>query len=163
VPRARLTTKTLRLPSDLVQAAEVRAEEIGLNLSDIVEAALAEHLGLPRNQSFEVLAAVRDHLLARYPRRQGFPRDVTLTVFRHIQTDPGLQSLYRSAVVDPDGSLDETARDSLHRRIGKLVKQVLRARVVGRSLPLDPAVELIRSHALLEPTVAAQAPSAVPA
>ena len=47
--------------------------------------------------------------------------------------------------------LDERARDSLHRRIGRLVKQVLRARAVERSLPLNPTVELIRSHALLEP------------
>ena len=147
----RLTTKTLRLPSDLIEAAEQRAADIGLNLSDIVEAALAEHLGLPRNRAFAVLEAVRDHLLDRYPRRQGFPRDVTLTVFRHIQTDAQLSELYRSAVQLPSGEVDERARDSLHRRIGRLVKQVLRAQVVGRSLPLDPAIELIRSHALLEP------------
>ncbi len=154
MPRTRLTTKTLRLPSDLVQAAQARAEETGLNLSDMVEAALAEYLGLPRNQGFAVLEAVRTHLLQRYPRRQTFPQDVTLRVFRHIQTDEALQALYRAAVMDPDGALDETARDSLHRRIGKLVKQVLRARVVGRSLPLDPTVDLVRSHALLAPTVA---------
>ena len=148
----RLITKTLRLPSELIEAAEQRAASIGLNLSDIVEAALADHLGLPRNKSFEVLEAVRDHLLDLYPHRQGFPRDVTLTVFRHIQADNHLSDLYRAAVHAADGSFDESARDSLHRRIGRLVKQVLRAQVVGRSLPLDPAVELIRSHALLEPT-----------
>lgn len=47
--------------------------------------------------------------------------------------------------------MDKRAVAALHRRVGRAVKVALAAKVVGRSLPLDPEVELITSHALLEP------------
>lgn len=148
---AALTTKTIRLPSALVDATEARADEIGLTFSDVVEDALTAHLGLPRNASFEVLEDVRAFLLDRYPQRTGFPRDVTLEVFLHLRDEPDARRRYRSALSGGTGGSDESLRASLHRRVGKAVKQVLGARVVGRSLPLDPDEVLIQSHALLEP------------
>lgn len=138
-------TKTVRLPDPLAEAAEAAALQLGLTFNDIVEVALSSHLQMPANKGHAVLMAVRDHLVETYPIQRGFPQDVTLEVFRHIQSDKHLWSLYQAAV----GQDDEAARDSLHRKIGKAVKAVLGAKVVGRSLPLDPAVELIRSHALL--------------
>ncbi len=141
-------TKTVRLPQALVEAAEAAALELGLTFNDMVEEALASHMQMPANKGHAVLMAVRDHLVQTYPNQRGFPQDVTLDVFRRIQSDKHLWSLYQAAV----GPNDEAARDSLHRKIGKAVKAVLGARVVGRSLPLDPAVELIRSHALLAPS-----------
>lgn len=140
-------TKTVRLPEPLAEAAEAAALQLGLTFNDIVEVALSIHLKMPANKGHAVLIAVRDHLVAAYPNQRGFPQDVTLDVFRRIQSDKHLWSLYQAAV----GPNDEAARDSLHRKIGKAVKAVLGAKVDGRSLPLDPAVELIRSHALLSP------------
>ena len=76
-------------------------------------------------------------------------QDVTLEVFRHLRGDEALRARYLAAIDRGDGFADESLRSTLHRRIGKRVKAVLGAEVVGRSLPLDPAVELIRSFALL--------------
>ena len=149
--KAQLITKTVRLSSTIVDPAEVKADQLGLNFNDIVEIAMAAYLGLAKNRSFALLEAVRDYLLKTYPDRKGFPQDVTLTVFKHIRANKKMWRIYKEATTDEDGNFDESARDSLHRRIGKAVKTVLGAKVVGRSLPLDPAKELIRSHALLEP------------
>jgi len=129
----------------MVEAAQQEALQLGLTFNDVVEAAMAAHLDMSGNKIHLVLQAVRDYLVAAYPDRRGFPQDVTLRVFRHIRDDEHMWSLYQAAV----GQNDESVRDSLHRKIGKAVKSVLGATVVGRSLPLDSAVELIRSHALL--------------
>lgn len=144
--------KTVRLPAHVVRAANTRAAELGLTFTDVVEVALRDHLGLGGNAAFDVLEQVRDHLMAAYPDRQGFPRDVTLDVFKHLRAEPTLWALYTDAIRGADGELATAARDSLHRRIGRAVKVVLNATVIGRSQPLDPEVELICSHALLEPT-----------
>jgi acetylornithine deacetylase/succinyl-diaminopimelate desuccinylase-like protein len=144
-------TKTIRLPVGLVRLAEARAAELGLAFNDIVEKAMTTHFDLPHNPSFDVLEAVRDHLQSQYPDRRGFPQDVTLEVFHHIQADEHLRSLYDAATTDEDGQAVDSLRGSLHRRIGRSVKAVLGAKVVGRSLPLDPEKDLISSHALLEP------------
>jgi len=143
--------KTVRLRHDVVDAATARADELGITFTNLVESALRHFLDLGGNAPFELLEKVRDHLIALYPDRRGFPRDVTLEVFRAIRDDQDLWRLYVAATRDPDGEIETSARDSLHRRIGRTVKVVLGARVVGRSLLLDPEVELISSHALLEP------------
>lgn len=142
--------KTVRLTPEVVEASAARAAELGLTFSDLVEAAMGQFLGV-RDPAFDVLEAVRGRLLDQYPDRKDFPQNVTLTVFQTIRADPGIWSLYEEAVNDDDGKLVIRARDSLHRRIGKAVKTVLDAEVVGRSLPLDAEVELINSHALLVP------------
>lgn len=154
-----LVTKTIRLPASTVELAEQRAEAEGLTFNDIVDLAVARHLGVPANPAFEVLEAVREFLQAEYPSRRAFPQDVTLRVFRHIQADESLRALYVAATAGADGETDEALRDALHRRIGKRVKAVLGAKVTGRSLPLDPAIELIRSHALLAPGDGAEGPA----
>ena len=146
-----LTTKTIRLPAAMAELAEQAAIDEGLTFNDIVEIAVAKHLGLPLNPAFELLEAVRDYLQAEYPPGGAFPQDVTRRVFRHLRTNKKLWAKYLAAIEGKDGQADERLRGAVHRRIGKRVKAVLGAVVVGRSLPLDPAVELIRSHALLAP------------
>jgi hypothetical protein len=143
--------KTVRLPADVLEAATTRAHELGLTFTDVVEMALRDYLGLGGTASFELLQGVRDHLVGLYPDQKGFPPDVTLQVFRHLRQDRKLWRLYRSATRGADGEVDKRAIASLHRRIGRGVKVALAAKVVGRSLPLDPLEELITSHALLEP------------
>lgn len=145
-------TKTTRFEPTLVHSGEKEAAQLGLTFNDIVEIALADYLSMPKNPVFDMLETVRDYLLREFPDRQGFPQDVTLQVFKFIRNNKDTWSLYEAATTDGEGQLVEALRDSLHRRIGKAVKSVLEAKVVGRSLPLDPTVELISSHALLTPS-----------
>ena len=145
-------TKTTRLPAAVASAADLRAADLGITFTDVVEMALRSFLELDGNPSFELLEWVRDDLVGRYPDHKGFPRDVTLEVFREIRRSTEAWKLYVAATHDEAGDLVTPARDSLHRRIGRATKIVLRATVVGRSLPLDPTTELISSHALLEPS-----------
>lgn len=143
--------KTVRLTEAMVDAAERWGSALGLTFTDVVELALISHLNLAGNPSFELVEAVRDYLLGKYPERLDFPQDVTLEVFKHIRDDTKLRALYEQALAaGPDR---EEAVASLHRRLGKAVKLVLNATVVGRSLPLDPVEFLITTHALLIPTV----------
>lgn len=144
------STKTMRLPESLVTAAESWGEDLGLTFTDVVEHALRRLLGVEEDPAFELVVAVRDRLAARYPDGRGFPQDVTLEVFREIRDDAELRTLYDRAVAT--GEDRDTTLASLHRRLGRTVKQVLGATVVGRSLPLDPNEVLIQSHALLAPS-----------
>jgi hypothetical protein len=146
-------TKSLRLAADLAEAAEQRAAELGLTFSDLVEAGLRRAVGWSPNAVTEFVEACADALKARYPNRQGFPQTVTLDVFREIRSDERLRALYDAAIRDSRDEVSDLARDSVHRRIGKMVKAVLDARVIGRSVPLDASVELIKTHALLVPSI----------
>lgn len=144
------TSKSFRLPGDLVTAAEERAADLGITLTDLLADALAKELNMPRQPTTALSAEVSAMILTTYDRRS-FPTDVTLDVFRRIRDDAGLRKLYDQAIDDGTGAPDRHRRWSVHRRIGRIVKRRLRAKVVGRSLPLDPAVELIETHALLAP------------
>jgi hypothetical protein len=144
-------SKTVRLPEDLLDAAEVRAEELGVTLTDVLIDALAKELSMPRDPSTALATEVSDVISAAFD-PLAFPPDVTLQIFRRIRDDGRLRPLYDEAIRGPGGSASRPRRASVHRRIGRLVKRRLRGKVVGRSAPLDPSVELIESHALLEPT-----------
>lgn len=74
-----------------------------------------------------------------------------MLVVRAIRADQDLRWLYVAATRDPDGEIETSSRDSLHWWIGGTVKVVLGAKVICRSLALDPEGELISLHALLEP------------
>lgn len=145
-------TRTIRLRAALVRAADQDANELGLSFNDIVDRALAAHLQMPHHPAFDLLQAIRGLLLEKYPDRLRYPQTVTLEVFRDIRARKDLWSLYEAATTDEEGRPSEPLRDALHRRIGRAVKAILGAKVVGRSLPLDPEKELIRSHALLQPS-----------
>lgn len=142
-------SKTIRLPVDVIQAAERWAEAQGLTFTDAVEIALRDAHGMTQAPTFALLSALRDHVSATYD-PAAFPQDVTLRVFHYMRSRPPLWALYQAAT---DHGADPSAVGSVHRRIGKGVKHALGAQVVGRSLPLDPAEHVIKSHALLAPGV----------
>jgi hypothetical protein len=142
--------KSLRLPADLAGAAEQRARERGLTFSDLVEAGLRQQVGWPTNPMFDLIEVITEDLLERFPHKRGFPQDVTLDVFRGVRAEKRLWKLYEAATTAPDGKPSDLAKDTLHRRIGKTVKAVLDANVVGRSVELGDD-ELIKTHALLVP------------
>ena len=145
-------TKTVRLPETLAVAVENCGADLGLTFTDVVERALRAHLGLPTDPALDLMAQIRLRLRARYPDLTGFPQDVTLEVFKDIRDLKPLRELYDRAL-DSGGDAEE-ALASLHRRIGKGVKLVLKATVVGRSLPLNAEEVLIQTHALLVPSIA---------
>ncbi len=139
-------TKTIRLPSEVVTAAVHRAEELGLTFTHIVEVALREHLGLDDDPAYKLVLDIRDYLRESYT--DDFPQDVTLRVFHRIQSNEEWAALYLRAL---EGDDRDRLLAALHRRIGKAVRLILGAKVIGRSLPLDPVENLIKSHALLAP------------
>jgi hypothetical protein len=145
------TSKTFRLPDDVVAAAEERAAELGLTLTDLLADVLAKEFKMPRQPSTALSAEVSSLIASTFDPKH-FPMDVTLEVFHRIRDDADLRRLYDQAISDDAGQPDRHRRWSVHRRIGRIVKRRLGAKVIGRSLPLDPSVDLIESHALLQPT-----------
>lgn len=143
--------KSVRLPESLVREIELKAEELGLTFADLVETSLRKEMGMRATSKVELMTGITDWLNVMYPRQEGFPEDVTLLVFRQIQVDEGMISDYDAAIRDDDGTVDERIKGSLHRQIGQQVRRVLKARVKGRSIELDPGIELIKTHALLVP------------
>jgi hypothetical protein len=82
---------------------------------------------------------------------KSFPQNVTLQVFRQIRSDKTLFKKYQKAIANSERQPDDQKQAQVNRRIGKMVKRVLKAKVIGRSLPLNRKEELIETHALLEP------------
>ncbi len=97
----------------------------------------------------QILNEIVDDLTSKYPRRIGFPQNVTLLSVHHIRDTPRWRSVYDRFLASANDT--DKARRSLHSRIGRIVKKTLGARVVGRSKALDPSLHLIKSHALLVP------------
>jgi hypothetical protein len=143
--------KSVRLSRQVVEATERMAMSLGLTFADIVEAGLRKEIGMDANPRMEVLKQVANWLTGQYPNKNGFPQDVTLLVFRQIQDDEGLRNAYKAALIDHSGVENDDLKWTLHRQIGQCVRRVLNARVIGRSIELDPEVELIKTHALLAP------------
>lgn len=112
---------------------------------------MAKRTGSRPTQGSDVLAAVEAHLQAEYGTGRAFPPDITLAVFRYVRRDAYLWALYEAATADADGNPVDAHRSALNRRIGKVVKRTLGARVVGRSKVLDPDQAPIGSFALLAP------------
>ncbi len=143
--------KTVRVARDVLEAAQAKADELGVTLNDIIDAGLRKELGMKPNPKLQFLSDVAERLRADFPSKKAFPNDVTLRVFHAIRDDPGLRSSYEQLIGARGGGINEQAKEDIHRQIGKLVPRVLGAKVMGRSLPLDPAVHLIKTHALLAP------------
>lgn len=143
--------KTIRLPRPIVDATETKAAELGLTFADVVEALLRKETQMEPNPKTNMLLKVASLLVELYPNKDDYPRDVTLQVFRAIRADDALLKIYRAAITDPSGSESDNLKATLHRQIGLCVRRVLGAKVIGRSVELDPKIELIKTHALLEP------------
>ena len=143
--------KSVRLPKALVDAVEQRAEVLGLTFADLVEAGLRQEVGMKPNPRTQLLKDLALLVMGLYPKRTGFPPEVTLLIVRAMRADSALVGMYDVAIRNAKGRVDEGLKAVLHRQIGQMVKRVLGATVIGRSNPLDPAVELIKTHALLVP------------
>jgi hypothetical protein len=146
----RSSVRTVRIPLHIAGAVERRAAECSVTFNDIVVRALQRFLRLPRHPRTELMERL-SAWVARSFDPADFGEDVTLQVVRHLRANLPLRLLYQEAVSDARGRRDGRAKAGLHRRIGKMVKNVLGAVVAGRSGPLDPEVELIGSYSLLRP------------
>jgi len=132
-----MINKTFRIPVDLAQ----HMDELGIPPNDIVIQALRQFFGLPLEESIVFMQQIHAWVVEQFS-GQDFDEDVTLKTFRHIKEDNNLFNAYQRIV-----KMQE--ENTLHRRIGKMVKVALKAEVIGRSLQLDPAKELIKTYALL--------------
>lgn len=141
---------SIRLPKEIAQRAEEFAGQTGMTLSEFIVHSMDLALGGKGDPSIAFMARARSWILTSYT--NDFPEDVTLRVFQHIRSDPDLYAAYQNCIESSDPQRAYEMRTSLHRRIGLMVKRLLNATVVGRSLPLDPSVNLITSCALLRPT-----------
>lgn len=154
--RSKKILRTFRLDPRLVKRVEEHADQLGLSFTDVLETALAREVNLRdgRADAAELLREITAFVGATYS-PQSFPEDITRIVFERICGEEALRQLYDAAIVRDDGHVDEHKRAELHRRIGRLVKRLLDASVVGRSETLDREEHLIETHALLQPQASA--------
>lgn len=141
--------RSIRFPADLAKAVEDASREVGLSFNAYVIEALRSHLGQTAAE-IEWLGSVRLWLLATFS-ETSFPPDVTRLVFHHIRDTPALWEGYLELLTNDEGQVIPQRRAHLHKEIGRMVKEALHAEVFGRAVDLDPAENLIRSHALLRP------------
>ena len=135
--------KTVRVPTDLYRQVEAQAKKQGSNFNEAVANALRAWLGLPSEHATMFIQKI--FIWVKNTFRDGeFPENVTHLVFRHIQNTPELLAEYRRVTARPE------ERETVNRKIGKMVKQALNAVVAGRSLPLGRG-ELIQTYAILRP------------
>lgn len=153
--------KCVRLPQELARRAENEAFRLGLSFSDYVLNALRQALGDGGDPAIDFLRRLAIWLEGEFD-PHNFPPDVTLRVFHHIRDSAALRREYEALITRADGRRDWEAVAGLHRRIGLLVKVVLGAEVIGRSLPLDPGEHLVRTHSLLRPGNAPPAAAGAP-
>ncbi len=141
--------RSLRMPERLFDKATAEASRQGTTFNTFVVNAVRKALG-EDDGSVQLLDAVAKWLKAKYLPRKDFPLNVTLEVFHHIRDDRRLRKLYDSIVLDRHGDRNYDALVPLHKNIGLLVKTLLNAQVVGRSLPLEPEENLIKTYSLLK-------------
>lgn len=138
--------KTIRIPQKLCDAVEKHALNKGSNFNDTVISALYKLLGLPTDEISAFINRLHEYVTHTWT-EDNFPENVTHLVFKHLKNDQILFEEYLRIT-----SNDRSLREILHRKIGKMVKQSLNAKVIGRSLPLTGEDELITTYALLRPS-----------
>lgn len=141
----------MRLPADVVAGVKEQADRRGLNFNEGVVFCIRGFLQLPQDPAIPLLDALSTWVESTFD-KHNFPEDVTLQTFRHVRDTASLRAMYDTAIRDAAGNIDKGTLGKLHRRIGALVRHILDARVAGRSVEYDPAIELIKTHALLRPT-----------
>ena len=145
--------RSIRFPADLAKAVEDASREVGLSFNAYVVMVLRLHLDQTAAE-IEWLESVRRWLLGTFS-ETSFPPEVTRLVFHHIRDTPALWEGYLALITDDGGQVNPRRRAHLHKEVGRMVKEALHAEVFGRAVGLDPAENLIRSHALLRPTIPA--------
>lgn len=143
--------RSIRLTDDLDSALHAHAARTGQTLTDIIDTALRQYLGLdrlPGDHFAKVFADGFADLVERtYPPGSDYPTDATLRLFRAVADDPDLHGAWTAAVTAPDGRIDPHRKAKVNRRAGKAVKNLLDGTVIGRK-DADPD-DLIDSYSLL--------------
>ena len=143
------TVKTVRLPTELAARVEAESANVGLTFNDYAVYAL-ERLLSGSNEPDACFLFLRQ--LAQWTREtyrgKSFPTTVTLEVFHHIRDTEDLRKAYDRLLAN---DVDRQAIRSLHRRIGLMVKRVLKAKVEGRSAPRNPQRDLVTTFSYLVP------------
>lgn len=141
---------TLRVPTELAENVDTEASRLGITVTDFMAYAARCVLGEPPDPAIRFLMELSKWIEATFD-KQAFPSDVTLRVFHHIRDTEEFRGQYNVLIKNEHGARDPSAVTSLHRRIGRLVKRVLNAEVIARSVPLNPDEHLVTTHALLVP------------
>lgn len=142
--------RSIRFPVDLWDRLAEASQEAGMSPNAYVVDVLRGHLAQTAATA-EWLGSVRAWVLATYS-PVTFPQDVTRLVFHHIRDTPTSRRGYETLIRDKAGQVDPVRRADMHKQVGRMVKEALRAEVVGRVVDLDATENLIRSHALLRPS-----------
>lgn len=143
-------TRSVKFDEELKNRIETAASRLGLTPSDIIILALRRYFDMKVDKATNVCQAVASYVESQID-PFNFPRDVTRSVFLWIRDDKKMMDMYREAVDDGNGNVDEKKVWNLNKRIGKLVKQVLKASVDGRTATPLPEDELIKGHTFLVP------------
>ena len=144
--------KSLRLEETIVDQVNYKCDEIGMSFNDFVLYAINVQLGIEDDNSMKLL-----QLLAKWIRKNYtvdlFPADITLQTFHYLRDTAELKKIYDKIVYPKTNEKNINAMISLHRRIGRMVKTILKAKVKSRSVPHDPEVHLIKTFSYLETNV----------
>ncbi len=143
-------TKSLRLEENIVQQINTKCDEIGMSFNDFILYALNVQFGIENDNSLELLKLLAQWIRKHYS-KDSFPDDITLRVFHQIRDSEQLSKIYNSIIYGEKKLKNIQLMISLHRRIGRMVKMILNAKVKARSIPLDPELNLIKTYSLLEP------------
>jgi len=144
------TIKSVRLPDELAERISREADQLGVTFNALVVNALNESLGDGGDKSIDLLKELSSWLRQNYSPKS-FPSNITFQTFQHIIREKRLRKQYDGIIHKGSGEKDFKALISLHRRIGRLVKTVLKADVNGRIIGLDPGKYLIKSYSKLVP------------
>lgn len=136
--------KTVRIPTNLFQDVEAAAKKCGSSFNEAVVTALRAYLGLPSEDGALFIQKLFAWVTQTY-RMDDFPENVTHLMFQHIQKEPELFAEYQRITQRRED------KETINRKIGKMVKQAMNAVVIGRSLPIRDRDSLITSYALLRP------------
>ena len=138
---------SLRLPQDLFLKADKEAVRQGIAFNTFVANAIRNAVG-EEDKAAKLLDEVAKWVKTKYLNKE-FPDDVTLKAFHHIRDDKKLRKLYDKIVTDSTGGKNYDKLVPLHKGIGLLIKTLLNAKVKGRSLPLNPEENLIKTYSIL--------------
>ncbi len=140
-----MIAKTIRFSEELVALGEMEALKLGLTFNDLIVLSFQSFLNIQSGCQIEFFKNLRDWIITTFDPKN-FPEDVTFQTFKHIQNNQELYKIYQSLV------MTKSEREVIHRRIGKLVKQTLNAKVKGTSARLDPEKDLIATFSFLKPS-----------
>jgi hypothetical protein len=140
---ANTSIKSLRIPNALYEEIQSEAKSIGFTTNNYIISILnSRHIGGDAIGA-KFYKKISKWILNNYS-KDNFPPDITLKVFHHIKNDSETYNNYKEIV-----SKSKDAKISLHRKIGIMVKDILGAKVTGRSVPLDPEENLIKTYSFL--------------